>query len=49
MYQQHRRTPQGVRGLKFHNSQPWIGALRRTPQGVRGLKFKNFLKPIDNG
>ena len=33
-----RRTPQGVRGLKFHWMQGVQRGERRTPQGVRGLK-----------
>ena len=34
-----RRTPQGVRGLKFQMPvMSWIDLSCRTPQGVRGLK-----------
>ena len=34
-----RRTPLGVRGLKFFGSALGFDKLRRTPSGVRGLKF----------
>ena len=35
-----RRTPQGVRGLKYHLAGHRADhRTRRTPQGVRGLKF----------
>ena len=33
------RTPQGVRGLKFHWDAEQRRNFRRTPQGVRGLKY----------
>ena len=33
------RTPQGVRGLKYHTSITKVAAISRTPQGVRGLKW----------
>ena len=33
-----RRTPQGVRGLKFEHVASIDGKMGRTPQGVRGLK-----------
>ena len=33
-----RRTPQGVRGLKFVDASVLVQNDRRTPQGVRGLK-----------
>ena len=34
-----RRTPQGVRGLKFDETVFCNLPFCRTPQGVRGLKF----------
>ena len=37
-YTRFRRTPQGVRGLKFDGMAHIGGLERRTPQGVRGLK-----------
>ena len=33
-----RRTPHGVRGLKFLSAHPPPGDRSRTPHGVRGLK-----------
>ena len=33
-----RRTPHGVRGLKYGRADPTAFAGRRTPHGVRGLK-----------
>ena len=37
-----RRTPQGVRGLKFRLRFFCQVAPRRTPHGVRGLKYLRF-------
>ena len=34
-----RRTPQGVRGLKYSNLAIYVCFSCRTPQGVRGLKY----------
>ena len=45
-----RRTPHGVRGLKFH---VMVGVGRvpdgRTPHGVRGLKFDGDVLPVPSG
>ncbi len=38
MHLQNRRTPRGVRGLKYPWSYKHAGKHRRTPRGVRGLK-----------
>ena len=35
-----RRTPDGVRGLKFYQKKSKSVASCRTPDGVRGLKYK---------
>ena len=34
-----RRTPRGVRGLKFYSPEFDRFGVSRTPRGVRGLKF----------
>ena len=36
-----RRTPHGVRGLKFLGDKPGVASPGRTPHGVRGLKSKS--------
>ena len=35
-----RRTPQGVRGLKYFHNGKASKNMSRTPQGVRGLKYR---------
>ena len=44
-----RRTPHGVRGLKFERLDGIIGVAGRTPHGVRGLKFETANTPRDPG
>ena len=38
-----RRTPHGVRGLKYQHVEDLDERRRRTPHGVRGLKYYLFL------
>ena len=46
----YRRTPHGVRGLKFAAmSQRIEYATRRTPHGVRGLKYFGGARRSANG
>ena len=39
--QANRRTPHGVRGLKYRRGRPGQLVEGRTPHGVRGLKYSN--------
>ena len=48
-YRRHRRTPQGVRGLKLMDDLQITISLSRTPQGVRGLKWYKCRKDHLNG
>ena len=43
------RTPQGVRGLKYHVEIENAKLEGRTPQGVRGLKYLPHEKPKASG
>ena len=44
LYKKDRRTPRGVRGLKYHLlTANKVEVCGRTPRGVRGLKYKNYI------